>query len=200
LSLITLSQSLAIPLKLCLADPGLRTTSGHHAGALATLAAACGAGELVCFGHQTVDENLRSLAKRLQFPLHAHFSSNFYDAFEKNWSIAESKTYVQVLAGDYLKLFDQLQAAGVDGVLHHTMDWPHLLALATALNRNASHDLYPTQIIFLMFNPGVNHLGEAIKPRRYLSYRIALSMLLRNPKVKIFCAVQRVVGDISDGF
>jgi glycosyltransferase involved in cell wall biosynthesis len=192
-------QSLETTLKFCLADPGLRSASGHHAGALAALVAACGPDELLCFGHEA-DEDLLTLTNRIKVAFRAHFSNSFYDAYGKNWSIAESQPYVQALAKDYLRLLEHPEVANAAGVLHHTMDWPHLLALAAALSQHAPSGLYPPQIVFLMFNPGVDSRGNVLESRRFLSYRIALSMLLRNPGVRIFAASRELTQIYQSAF
>lgn len=175
-------------MKLCIADPGLQSTSGHHAGALAALVSACASDELICFGHHDADQDLLSLADRLRVPFRAHFSNYFYDAFGKDWTIAEAQPYVRVLTKDYLRLLQQPEVLTANAVLHHTMDWPHLLALAVALKHHDFSGQLPIQIVFLMFNPGVDVRGSILAQRRFLSYRIALSMLMRNPKVRVFAA------------
>ncbi|MFC1524243.1 glycosyltransferase [Thermodesulfobacteriota bacterium] len=171
---------------LIIADSGLISAAGHNIAAFHTLSGTLGTSNIVCFAHEDIDDELLEQSHEHGLHLQPFFKTYLYDGFGRNWTIPEAQSFVHSLAKEYLKLFQKLQEDNVGhAVLHHTMDWPHILALALALSQcKFSQKL--RQIVFLMFNPGVEGQRGMVAGRPYLQYRIALSLLVKQKHVQIY--------------
>jgi glycosyltransferase involved in cell wall biosynthesis len=77
-------------------------------------------------------------------------------------------------------------------VLHHTVDWLQLAALAHALDSTGIKSALTRQAICLMFNPGVSHQGVVGSVRRLLNYRLCLSQLKSQQGVRFFAACEEL--------
>lgn len=165
------------------ADPGLQLANGHNAAALAAIGGAVAGTRFYC--RRAPDEALRVLAAQLEAKLEPWFERSFYDAYERDWSLEQAQPYAASLAADYARLLGELrEARGV--LVHHTMDWPQLMALAGALAARPSGG--PAHAVFLMFSPGIDHRGRPGAPRRHRGYRMALGALARDARVRLFAA------------
>jgi hypothetical protein len=169
------------------ADPGLQLANGHNAAALAAIGGALPEAHFYC--RRGPDEALRVLATSIGVELEPWFERSFYDAYGRDWSLKEAQPYTADLAADYERLLVELRGAnGV--VLHHTMEWPHLMALAGALAAQPAGG--PDHLVFLMFNPGIDHRGRPGSPRRHRGYRMALAALARDRRVRLFAASSEI--------
>lgn len=179
------------PFELVLADPGLRGSSGHHAAAMDALLSAVGQANVYCYGCRGSDPDWLTSLRQRGVSWVSAFRTYFYEAYNRGWSVAEAQPYVSELADDYTQLIRSLPVSGRPSVvLHHTMDWPQLLALATALSSTEESKSGVEHLVFLMFEPGVAFDGKVTSARRYLNYRIALSMLGRQRGVRLFASCQ----------
>ena len=188
--------------KLFVADPGLRARSGHNVAALEAMASLSDFPRMEFYVHR--DATLPDCAAHGSPRIHPHFEAYFYDVFWPSAGIADVSGFVELLTGDYERMFLELAQEGEGHlVLHHTMDWPHLLALGLANQRvgAAAHKI--RHLVFLMFHPGVSHDLEIHDPKRYLSYRVALSRLGRQENVRLFAGgaeCQRAFGHMAPEF
>jgi len=186
---------------LCIADPGLVDASGHGVAAMEAICSAYGDGLIQVYGHRAV--NALELADMVGTgaKVQGHFNAYFYDAFETQIGIAELNGYIDILANDYQTMFRELGARGEQiDVLHHTMDWPHLIALGIANERAEESQSSIRHIVFLSFNPGLTHELKVKDSQRYLGYRMGLSRLGRRSNVRFFAAdleCQRAFSNIA---
>jgi glycosyltransferase involved in cell wall biosynthesis len=171
---------------LFIADPGLRSVSGHHPAAVTTLSKLRGFSRLVFFGHAQPDAGLADWLASQGAQFKPHFQKYLYEAYRKPWSLAEAQPYVRELAQDYASLFSEAKGDGPLHVLHHTLDWPHLSALALALGRAGPGAPTVTHHVFLMFNPGIDSGGQMWDTKRQLSYKTTLAALARFPNVRFY--------------
>lgn len=170
-----------------LADPGLRGTSGHHMAAIECLSDVFGADRLVCDGYRDADEDLLRLLAERKVHFRSHFTTYLYDAYNVDWTIADAQPYIHKLAADYGRLIDDIAGSGeATAVIHHTVDWPHILALASALAGRKHLPDRAVHFVFLMFDPGVGWHGEVLSNRRYLNYRVALAILSQQSGIRVF--------------
>ena len=175
--------------RLYVADPGLKAFNGHNAAALETLAVTCGTERVEFFCHRTPDPALHAEALRQRVRLTPFFAHSFYEAYDQPGTIADLNPFINALACDYLRLFDRVSRTDRAGlVLHHTMDWPHLMALGIA-NACCTESAHPLrQLVFLMFNPGVDAAGHMVNQWRALNYRVALARLSTQANVRLFAS------------
>ncbi len=175
--------------RLYVADPGLKTWNGHHAASLGALGLACGKERVEFFCHRSPERMLQAEAMRLGVRVTPLFCRFFYEAFESSGTIVELNEYINSLARDYMRLLDHLGRTGSAGlVLHHTMDWPHLVALGIANACQPGSSLPLTHLVFLMFNPGMDHAAQMLDQRRFLNYRVALARLAKQHNVRLFAS------------
>jgi len=175
--------------RLYVADPGLKTWSGHNAASLETFGRACGTERVEFYCHRSPDRRLQAESLRLGMRLIPFFLSDFYEAFESRGTIADLNQFINLLARDYLRLFDHLARTDPAGlVLHHTMDWPHLVALGIANACQAGSALSLRHLVFFMFNPGVDHATRMLDHRRFLNHRVALARLENQRNVRLFAS------------
>jgi hypothetical protein len=176
---------------LIVADPGLQTRSGHHAGfasLLASLVARKALPDKVdLYCHRALDDGLARELNEAGLGLHRHFATAFYAAFEPRENQAELSPYITRLAQEYRALVrDQAGKPGI--VLHHTLDWPHLKALGLALKSLTGEAAQLRHVIFLIFNPGIDASGRVSDPVRALHYRMALSWFKGLENVRLFAS------------
>ena len=175
--------------RLSVADPGLRTWSGHHAASLEALGLACGTERVEFFCHHCPDQVLQAESLRLGVRLTPWFDRSFYEAFDSTGTLVELNGFINSLARDYLRLFTHLARTDPGGlVLHHTMDWPHLVALGIATARLNGTSPSLRHLVLLMFHPGVDESTGILEPRRFLNYRVALARLVKQPNVRLFAS------------
>jgi hypothetical protein len=173
--------------RLFVADPGLKTASGHNAGAMLTLSEALPGSSF--FGHAEPDAELQALVARSGVLVQRFFSRGLYEAYAREWTLGEAHPYVSALTSDYLRLLRQLDQERARGVvLHHSMDWPQLQALAAARSIHGAGWPGLKHAVFLICSPGVGHDGQVFSPRRYLGYRVALALLLRGVGLRLFAS------------
>lgn len=174
-------------LRLRVADPGLRTLSGHNAGALQALARAAENQQVEFFCHRAPDPGLQAAAVRLGVRLTPCFSDCFYDAFKSAQKIADVNDLINSLARDYGRLFEELAKTDPGAVvLHHTMDWPNLIALGVANARQTVDAQSVRHLVFLLFDPGADASGRVVDQRRFLNHRMALARLAAQGNVRLF--------------
>lgn len=169
---------------LVVADPGLRSISGHHPAAASRIARCPGFSEILFYGHENPDAGLAQWLAEQGAHLKPHFSVYLYEAYRKPWTLAEAQPYSRALAQDYARLFNDLSAAGDVDILHHTLDWPHLSGLGLAVSRQPSARL--NHHVFLMFNPGVGPDGHVWDQKRQLSYKLGLTALAACKNLQLY--------------
>lgn len=173
--------------RIVVADPGLKGASGHNVAAVEAIDSLC---EFECIEVYAQRNFVSPPSKNLgsqHVTIRPFFEAYFYDAFCPTTGITDSNEYTNLLARDYEGLFRELAyRGGQNVVLHHTMDWPHLLALGLANQRVGTTGSQLHHLVFLIFNPGVGHGLQTTDPRRLLSYRISLSRLGCQANVSLF--------------
>jgi len=180
---------------LCISDPGLLEASGHSVAALGALGSAYRDGSVEVYGHRAVNASAFRDFFGVGAQVHGHFNAYFYDAYDALKGLSELNEYIGVLARDYETLLQKLgRRGGRFVVLHHTMDWPHLTALALANEKVGQVGSGLRHLVFLLFNPGVSHDRRVTNPRRYFGYRAALSRLGRQSNIRFFAGGLEVQG------
>lgn len=182
--------------RLFIADSGLQSLNGHNAAAMQALAINCGSESVEFFCHQHPDQAVRAEALQRSVRLTPFFADFFYDAYDAPGTLTDLNRFINSLAADYARLSDRLVRLHGGGViLHHTMDWPHLLALGLANVSEASPEL--RHLVFLMFNPGMAADGSILNQWRSLNYRLALGRLTKQASVRLFASCHEHAGAYS---
>lgn len=176
-----------MPLRLYVSDPGLRNVSGHSSAALEAVCSLHLVKPVDVYGHCDLNPpDCAGLAGQ-HANVQPHFHAYLYDAYETSGGVADLSDYINLLARDYERLLRELAERWEQcAVLHHTMDWPHLIALGIANRKAGAAGRKTVHIVFLMFNPGVSHDLKIANSRRYLGYRIGLSNLGKQVNVRLF--------------
>lgn len=169
-------------------DPALGISKGHHAGFAEMVTASCPKNiKVKYFINQALDNKAE---KKLQSPsisVVKIFSQDFYQYYQQHTNAVEIKSYITILAREFMVIFKQLIATGQEYLLlYHTLSWEHLNALSLALQMLDSGNNKLQHKVLLMFNPGINHLGETTEIQQCLNYRIALNKLQKISSVKLF--------------
>lgn len=173
--------------RLFVADSGLQSLNGHNAAAMQALAVTCGPEHLEFFCHHSPDSAVRAEALRLNLRLTPFFSDSFYGAYDTPGTLTELNPFINSLAADYTRLFDRLaRLHGGGTILHHTMDWPHLLALGLANEPGARPEF--RHLVFLMFTPGIAADGSLLNQWRALNFRLGLGRLTKQANVRLFAS------------
>jgi glycosyltransferase involved in cell wall biosynthesis len=176
--------------QLYVADSGLKELSGHHIGAMHTLVSTLGPERAVFYCHRDPAEQLLAEGRRLGTRLRPFFSVSYYAAFNARGTLVELNDYINSLAREYIRLFEEVADDDPAALLlHHTLDWPHLQALGVAVARSGGSGCGRLQhLVLLMFSPGLNYDLDVSDQRRYLSYRMAVGRLWYQPNVRLFAA------------
>ncbi len=173
--------------QLFIADSGLQSLNGHNAAAMQALAATCGSENIEFFCHQHPDPAVRAEALQRSVRLTPFFSDSFYGAYDTPGTLTDLNRFINSLAADYARLFDRLvRLHGGGTILHHTMDWPHLLALGLANGAEAYPEL--RHLVFLMFSPGLAADGSILNQWRSLNFRLGLGRLTQQANVRLFAS------------
>ena len=175
---------------LYVSDVGLKARSGHHVGVLRTLTQCCGTQYVVFYGNQKPTPELLVEVTAAGAAMRPFFSTFYYDAIHTNSRVAEVNNYINFLAGEYVRLFEEVALKRPAGwILHHTLDWPHLQALGMAVGQGYQSCTRMLQhVVSLMHGPGVNVFGRVSDQRRFLSHRMALLRLNNFPNVALFAS------------
>jgi glycosyltransferase involved in cell wall biosynthesis len=175
------------PYSFVIADPGLHSASGHNFAALEVISAAIFPTVIGVYGHRDVDGSLFARASGAQRTVGRHFREYLYDSIEVTDGAADLSEYIGLLGCEYEGLLLELRQKHEQClVLHHTMDWPHLIALAIANERASGFASSIRHIVFLSFSPGLADDLKIKSSRRYLGYRMGLSRLGRQSNVGLF--------------
>jgi hypothetical protein len=176
---------------LFIADPGLRGPSGHHPAAAAMLGAMAGFRSAEVFGHRRMEASVEPLLQGTGLVVHRHFTRYLYDDAFKDVPLSACMAAVQASSAEMADVDRRARDAARDSpvvVLHHTVDWFQLQALAHALPPPGKQRV--VHAVFLLFNPGVGHDGTVHGARRLLNYRVALQVLKARPDVKLFASCE----------
>ena len=176
---------------LVIADPGLESPAGHHAGTAINMSMArLSADSIIFFAHKNIDDGLCMALKDSGCEVHRHFTTSQYQYYgERSYSSIDLHPYIQGLSKEYHDLFGQLAARNEDEqfvVCYHTLSWEHAGALALALGRNTTFSGRLKHIVMLMFNPGIDFTGEMTDARQCLNFRTAMNVLRRCRNVELF--------------
>ncbi|MEI6029105.1 MAG: glycosyltransferase [Betaproteobacteria bacterium] len=174
-----------------ISDPGLKSPSGHHPAAALTLSLASDAQRVEIFCHADADPEVISLLSAANISLRPHFSRYLYDDAFHDAALSSCVDAVRQISAEQRRLHQAACAIASDAqvmVLHHTVDWMHLHALAHALGQEAEAPGKVLHVVFLMFNPGVGGDGRVRFPRRLLNYRVALDALKARGDVRFFAS------------
>lgn len=177
--------------RLVVADPGLRSLSGHHPATACMLANLGREYQVEFFGHAQMQAELCAELRARGARVHAHFPRYLYDdAFRDqplSRNIAAVREAADALGVMLARVTDTPASAGHTLILHPTVDDFHLHALAHALSKQPQGPGSPHRhLVCLTFYPGVGARGEVSSARRLLSYRVALEPLKARTDVLLF--------------
>lgn len=181
---------------LVIADPGLETASGHHAGIATYLASKqCDDIPLMFFGNKAIAPSLYHRLISSGCELFRHFTTSHYlyygtnDPHSKTRSSADLHSYISLLCKEYSAIFVQLAArnnAERFVLCYHTLHWEHAGALALALRRCHISPGYLRHIALLMFNPAIDYRGEITDAKQCLNFRMSINALHNCSNAEIF--------------
>jgi glycosyltransferase involved in cell wall biosynthesis len=186
---------------LIIADPGLRSASGHHPAALhALLQGPQGPRGTLVYAHRDADPAIKPRQALPGLRLKRHFSLYLYEPGLLERPMSAALVDIRTLAEEYAQVVQAAQAAGARRgkapaslIVHHTADWLQVAAIGYMLQRHPTQDARsPRHLIFLTFAPGVSHAGQVHSPRRLLNWRVALASLKGRQDVSLFTSCEEL--------
>jgi len=182
-------------LKIVIADPGLREYGGHHPAminAIAnTLAVIEGDINLEIYCNNACSDDFIFSSRSKQVSIQKHFTTDFYQYFYQNPSLAALNTYINQLAKEYLSVFEKLTINEEKDknsrtlFLYHTLNGEHATALGAAIAiYNKRYSLPLHHCVFLMFNPIQYDEKGKLKNRNFLNFKLGFSLLAKQKRVQ----------------
>ncbi|WOT06293.1 hypothetical protein [Shewanella youngdeokensis] len=200
--------------ELAVIDPGLMELGGHHAGfatSLQELLAQGGASapkRVKIYAHTAIDQRLAQqlmpdeCAGKMEVEL--LFSTNFYQLFEKQNTIADANSYINKLAREYFKAllayydeyeYRRTKQKQVNKALffYPCLSWEHANALSIALSmldskQHGQHTVDAQHVVCAMYNPGINHQGSTTNLSQRVKFYHGFRRLARHACVRIFAS------------
>ena len=162
---------------LSIIDPALGISRGHHLAAFESIAATF-PGNFEAFG-SACSESLMAIGGESHYneafiPV---FSQPFYQLSESSSSV-EISSYIHQLACDFVRV---LKNAESEVAWIHTLSWEHACALSLAIEHVLTCEQLRIKrvLVFLMFNPGIDHNGYVADPRLFGRFKSGFERLAR---------------------
>lgn len=172
--------------KISVIDPGLYALGGHHAALALYIAETQGANRdwvsASIFSHMERDREVEDKIRATGCELIPFFETNFYENYGRKVGVASHGHYIHGLALEYRRLIAVVNAASIEGpdiLVYHTMNWDHLTALGLAIRASIKTRVGAgiRHIVCMMFNPGVDFLGNVFDLALAQRFRAALNLL-----------------------
>jgi hypothetical protein len=189
---------------LVIIDPGLMEAGGHHAGFALSLVNSHEFKKqnrkvrLYC--HKALDLNLENQISETNIIINKKFTTNFYQQFELNSSIANAHTFISKLSIEYFSVLLELEKSADKQktvCFYPCLSWEHANALNLALVKlaqlhNVNEKFKCEHIVCAMFNPGVNDIGEIINFVKANKFKYAFSSLIKQQNVHLYASEQEL--------
>ncbi|WP_285164736.1 glycosyltransferase family protein [Shewanella goraebulensis] len=208
-----------MPYKLVVIDPGLMELGGHHAGFATTLkflASQTGSNQptaIKLYANKSIDQRLLKQLELsngdnvLSMEVEAAFTTNFYQLFEKQNTIADANSFINILAREYYQAllsfyvefpYQSENPKSADKVVffYPCLSWEHANALAIALTmldgneqvaKIKNENLINAQhVVCAMYNPGINHNGITVSISHRLKFYHGFQRLVRHASTTIY--------------